>query len=75
MDRIVECVPNFSEGRRLDVVDRLCEAVEKVPGAFLLDRTSDPSHNRNPFKNSSKLLKCQMFPSLKSIGVRSVLDC
>lgn len=44
---LVESVPNFSEGRRLDVVDRLAAAVEAVPGAHLLDRTSDPSHNRS----------------------------
>jgi glutamate formiminotransferase / 5-formyltetrahydrofolate cyclo-ligase len=44
---LVESVPNFSEGRRLDVVDRIAAAIESVPGAFLLDRTSDPSHNRS----------------------------
>jgi glutamate formiminotransferase len=44
---LVESVPNFSEGQRLDVVDRLAAAVEGVPGAFLLDRTSDASHNRS----------------------------
>ena len=47
MTRLVESVPNFSEGRRLDVVDKVCAAVESVPGAYLLDRTSDPSHNRS----------------------------
>jgi glutamate formiminotransferase len=45
--RLVECVPNFSEGRRTEVVDRLAEAVVRTPGALLLDRTSDPSHNRS----------------------------
>ena len=47
MAKLVETVPNFSEGRRIEVVDRLVAAVESVPGAFLLDRTSDPSHNRS----------------------------
>ena len=47
MARLVECVPNFSEGRRLEVVERLAEAVTGTPGALLLDRTSDPSHNRS----------------------------
>ena len=47
MTRLVESVPNFSEGRRLDVVDKICAAVESVPGACLLDRTSDASHNRS----------------------------
>lgn len=47
MARLVECVPNFSEGRRLEVIDRLAEAVTRTPGALLLDRTSDASHNRS----------------------------
>jgi glutamate formiminotransferase len=45
--KLVESVPNFSEGRRIEVVDKLAAAVESVPGAFLLDRTSDASHNRS----------------------------
>jgi glutamate formiminotransferase len=44
---LVESVPNVSEGRRLEVVDRLAAAIESVPGVRLLDRTSDPSHNRS----------------------------
>ncbi len=44
---LIESVPNISEGRRLDVVDRLAAVIEGVPGAFLLDRTSDASHNRS----------------------------
>jgi len=44
---LVECVPNVSEGRRPDVVERLAGALTTVPGVFLLDRTSDPSHNRS----------------------------
>ena len=47
--RLVESVPNVSEGRRPDVVDRLAAALESVPGAQLLDRTSDASHNRSVF--------------------------
>jgi len=45
--KLVESVPNFSEGRRTEVVDKLVAAVERVPGASLLDRTSDASHNRS----------------------------
>jgi glutamate formiminotransferase len=44
---LVESVPNYSEGRRIEVVDRLAEAVRATPGAYLLDRTSDASHNRS----------------------------
>ncbi|HET7182025.1 MAG TPA: glutamate formimidoyltransferase [Candidatus Limnocylindrales bacterium] len=43
---LVESVPNYSEGRRIDVVDQLADAVAGTTGAYLLDRTSDPSHNR-----------------------------
>ena len=46
---LIESVPNVSEGRRLDVVDRLAGAVSSVPGVHLLDRTSDASHNRSVF--------------------------
>lgn len=46
---LVESVPNVSEGRRLEVVDRLAAAIESVPGVALLDRTSDASHNRSVF--------------------------
>lgn len=46
---LIESVPNVSEGRRLDVVDRLADAISSVDGVFLLDRTSDASHNRSVF--------------------------
>lgn len=42
-------MPNVSEGRRLDVIERLANALTSVPGVFLLDRTSDASHNRSVF--------------------------
>ena len=46
---LIESVPNVSEGRRLEVVDRLAAALESVDGVYLLDRTSDASHNRSVF--------------------------
>jgi glutamate formiminotransferase len=46
---LVESVPNISEGRRLDVVERLADALTSSPGVYLLDRTSDASHNRSVF--------------------------
>ena len=46
---LIESVPNVSEGRRLDVVDRLADAISSVSGVYLLDRTSDASHNRSVF--------------------------
>lgn len=46
MNRIVECVPNFSEGRRPEVVDAILAAVTSVPNIYLLDREMDADHNR-----------------------------
>ena len=47
MDRIVECVPNFSEGRNQTTVRALVNAVESVPGVWLLDHTMDRDHHRS----------------------------
>jgi glutamate formiminotransferase/formiminotetrahydrofolate cyclodeaminase len=47
MERLVECVPNFSEGRRADVIERLAQAVESVAGAVVLDTHMDADHNRS----------------------------
>jgi len=44
---IIECIPNISEGRRADVVAGIVGAVRRVPGARLLDYSSDASHNRS----------------------------
>ena len=46
MAEIVECVPNFSEGQRKEVVDAIVQAIASVPGVRLLDQEMDASHNR-----------------------------
>jgi len=45
--RVVECVPNFSEGRRPEVVADIVAAITSVQGVRLLDFSSDASHNRS----------------------------
>src|SRR3954451_15271920 len=45
MSTLVECVPNFSEGRNKAVVDAIVEAMQ-VKGVYLLDREMDSDHNR-----------------------------
>jgi glutamate formiminotransferase len=45
--KIIECVPNFSEGRRQDVIDQIVETMEAVPDARVLDVQSDLDHNRS----------------------------
>jgi glutamate formiminotransferase len=44
---IVECVPNFSEGRNAAVVEAIAGAIGSIPGAILLDRETDADHNRS----------------------------
>jgi len=44
---LIECIPNFSEGRRADVIDEIAEAVAGVDGVQLLDVQSDATHNRS----------------------------
>ncbi len=46
MAKLVECVPNFSEGRRPEVIDAICEAITSVEGVTLLDKEMDYDHNR-----------------------------
>ena len=45
-ETLVECVPNFSEGRDLAKIDAIAAQV-RAAGAVVLDRTSDPDHNRS----------------------------
>jgi len=45
---LIECVPNVSEGRRADVIAALGAALA-APGVHMLDRSSDPSHNRTVY--------------------------
>ena len=46
-NRLVECIPNFSEARRPEVVEQIIAAVQQVPGISILDRHSDLDHNRS----------------------------
>lgn len=45
-DPLIECVPNFSEGRRPAVIAQIVDAITAVPGATVLDTSSDADHNR-----------------------------
>jgi glutamate formiminotransferase / formiminotetrahydrofolate cyclodeaminase len=45
--KLIECVPNFSEGRRPEVVNAIRNAIAAVDGVSILDTSSDASHNRS----------------------------
>jgi glutamate formiminotransferase/formiminotetrahydrofolate cyclodeaminase len=44
---LIECIPNFSEGRRPEVVKAIVDAVRAAPGVSILDYSSDVDHNRS----------------------------
>lgn len=47
MSVIVECVPNFSEGRRMEVIETIASEIKSVEGVRLLDYEHDRDHNRS----------------------------
>ena len=47
MQRLVECIPNFSEGRKPETIARIVEAIESVETTCVLDTHIDPDHNRS----------------------------
>ena len=46
MDRIIECVPNFSEGRNTEKIEKILDVFRGRKGVKLLDYSSDEDHNR-----------------------------
>lgn len=49
MSAIIECIPNFSEGRREEIIETIADTIRVVEGVRLLDYSSDKSHNRSVF--------------------------
>ena len=47
MERIVECVPNISEGRNRDIIEAVANEVRATPNVALLGCESDANHNRS----------------------------
>ncbi|HCR69985.1 MAG TPA: glutamate formimidoyltransferase, partial [Anaerolineae bacterium] len=46
MTKLIECIPNFSEARRPEVIDQIVASIQSVSDVKLLDRSSDLDHNR-----------------------------
>jgi len=67
MKSIVECVPNFSEGRLPDVIDALLRAVKKTEGVALLDQHMDADHHRSvvTFAGSPEAVEWAAFEIVK----------
>ena len=68
MNKIIECVPNFSEGRNKEVLDKIAAAVKSVDGALLLDVDAGIATNRTVFTfvGSVNSIKEAAFQAIKT---------
>jgi glutamate formiminotransferase / formiminotetrahydrofolate cyclodeaminase len=67
---IVECIPNFSEARRPEVVDAIVQAITSVAGVTVLDRHSDLDHNRTvvTYAGGPQAVEDAAFQAIKAAG-------
>lgn len=65
--QLIECVPNFSEGRCKETVDAIAFAISSTPGIILLDKEMDADHNRSviTFVGKSESVKQAAFKATK----------
>ncbi len=65
---LIECIPNFSEARRPEIIDRIAAAITSVEGARLLDRSSDLDHNRTvlTYAGSPEVVEEAAFRAIKT---------
>ena len=52
--KIIECVPNFSEGRNMNIIKAITDEIEKVDGAVLLDVDPGKATNRTVAKRAKE---------------------
>ena len=63
MNKIIECVPNFSEGRDLEKIDKIVAPFRGKSGVKLLDYSNDEDHNRLVVTLSASRKLCVMLLS------------
>jgi glutamate formiminotransferase/formiminotetrahydrofolate cyclodeaminase len=73
---LIECIPNFSEARRPEVVDQIIAAITNVPDIHLLDKHSDHDHNRTvvTFVGTPEAVEEAAFQGIKIAGQLINLD-
>jgi glutamate formiminotransferase/formiminotetrahydrofolate cyclodeaminase len=73
---IVECIPNFSEARRPEVVEQILSAIRSVDGIHILDHSSDTDHNRTvvTFVGAPAAVEEAAFQAIKTAGKLIDLD-
>ncbi len=70
MERIIECVPNFSEGRNMEIIDNIVKAIEKSGGVKILDVDPGEATNRTvvTFVGSPESVLEAAFQGVKKAG-------
>lgn len=65
---LVECIPNFSEGRRPDVIEAIVQAMRRAAAIHVLDTSSDPDHHRTvvTFVGEPEAVERAMFAGIKT---------
>lgn len=73
---LVECIPNFSEARRPEVVEEIVQAISAVAGVAILDRHSDLDHNRTviTLAGSPEAVEEAAFQSIRTAAALIDLD-
>ncbi len=76
MAKIVECVPNFSEARRPEVVAQIRSAIAAIEGVTFLDQHSDADHNRTvlTFVGEPEAVERAAFDAIKTAAQLIDLD-
>ncbi len=74
--QLIECIPNFSEARRPEVIDQIVAAIQSVSEVKLLDRSSDLDHNRTvlTFAGSAVGVEEAAFRAIKTAAELIDLD-
>jgi glutamate formiminotransferase/formiminotetrahydrofolate cyclodeaminase len=73
---IVECIPNFSEGQRVKIVEEIEDAIRNVRGVYILDRHIDADHNRSviTFAGSPSAVADAAYEAVKTASVKINLE-
>ena len=77
MERIIECVPNFSEGRNMEVIDSIVNSIEKSGGVKVLDVDPGEATNRTvvTFVGSPEAVVEAAFQGVKRAGELIDMKC
>lgn len=71
MRRVIQCIPNFSEGRRTEIVERIVEVIKSAAPVEVIDYSMDPDHNRSviTFLGAPEDIRASILA-----GVRTAID-